>query len=430
MQNILFANPTKFLKIISVGCIVFISFNTFSQDYSRYILNHLSAPEMDGRGYVNKGASRAADFISHQFDSLGLEPISTSYFQSFTLPVNTFPDQMELKVNGRSLKPGIDYLVDPMSGGGSRNDLSLLPINIFKRKQLEKLNKEISTLSNIAVLVEMPDTLSANGKMLFMQTVYLIAEQWPVIISSEEKLTWAVSSKSVSNPVFIIHDLELDKKDKVSFSVDHKLITLKQRNVIAVKKGRKDSGRYLIVCAHYDHLGRMGKDTYFPGANDNASGVAEMLSIAANLRSDTLDHSIVFIAFAGEEAGLKGSTHFVNQALFSIDSIDFVLNLDISGTGDEGITVVNATEFEDKFQMLTHINDSLQLISEIKERGPTANSDHYPFYKRGIPSFFIYTRGGIKAYHDVFDKAETLPFDKAHELVKLYSLFLKELDKQ
>lgn len=427
-QKHLLFYPSLFRLFIVAVFALFPSF-TSSQNYTRYILNELSSSALDGRGYVNDGAKKAADFIAEQFDSLGLEAIDNSYFQSFMLKANTFPNEMNLQVNEDTLRPGIDYLIDPMSGGGIGTDFTLYKVNIYKRKQLEKLNKQIHSLQNVALLIDLPDTLSSNGKMLFMQTIYLLAEQWPVILSTKEKLTWSVSDMSVKKPIFLVYNKTLDTKDNVSFSVNNKVLNLKQRNVIALKKGFNNPNKYLLICAHYDHLGRMGKDTYFPGANDNASGVAEMLAIAANLKSDSLDHSLVFIAFAGEEAGLKGSFHFVKEALLPLDSIKFVLNLDISGTGDEGITVVNANEFDSEFHLLNEINDSLNLIPNIKARGPTANSDHYPFYEKGIPSFFIYTRGGIKAYHDVFDKAETLPLDKADELLTLYSLFLKKLDQ-
>jgi Zn-dependent M28 family amino/carboxypeptidase len=173
----------------------------------------------------------------------------------------------------------------------------------------------------------------------------------------------------------------------------------------------------------------MGQDTYFPGANDNASGVAEMLALAAAFEKVPLKHNLLFIAFAGEEAGLLGSTFYVNNPLVPLDSTDFVLNLDLSGTGDEGITLVNGSVYEKEYALLDSLNTELNAVASVKKRGPAANSDHYPFYVKGVPSFFIYTRGGIKAYHDIYDKSETLPLDKADELLRLYKAFFIALDK-
>lgn len=410
--------------------ILFLSLSANAQNYHRYIVDTLAASGMDGRGYVNEGSQKAANFIAHQFDSLGLLPYGETYYQGFTMVANTFPGDLTLNINEKTLIPGVDYLVDPRSGGGSGKGFSVKPINIFSRKQLQKLNKNINSLNETILLIELPDTLSVNGRSMFMQTVYLLCEQWPVLLISNEKLTWSVANKALGNPLFIIKDISISKRDKISYSVEQKLNKFREKNVIAYKKGLNKSGRYLIISAHYDHLGRMGSETYFPGANDNASGVAEMLSIGRAIINIPLDHSILFIAFAGEEAGLIGSQYFVDHPIFPLDSIDFVLNLDLSGTGDEGITVVNASVYEKEFNELVAINDSIEATIDIKKRGPAANSDHYPFYAKGVPSFFVYTRGGIKAYHDIFDKSETLPLNNMEELVLLYKEFLLYLDKK
>ena len=71
------------------------------------------------------------------------------------------------------------------------------------------------------------------------------------------------------------------------------------------------------------------------------------------------------------------------------------------------------------------INDQNKLLPAINERGKAANSDHYWFTEHGVPSFFMYTQGGIKAYHDVFDKAATLPMDHYENLLKLLEEFVK-----
>jgi hypothetical protein len=409
-------------------CLVFFHSPSSAQQYQRYLVDTLCSPSFDGRGYVNQGAEKAADFIRHQFDSLALKPIAHSYFQEFDMKVNTFPGKMNLSIAGNELIPGQDYMVSPLSGSGKGSDFQLKEISIYKPKQLDKLLKNIDKLKQTVLLIRLPDSLSANGNSLTMQTVYLLCEQWPIMLLSDKKLSWSVSDMNLANPLFILNDPTLSAKAKVSFEVDAKKINVAQRNVIAIKKSTNPHAKYLVISAHYDHLGRMGQATYFPGANDNASGVAELLALAALIDSIQFDHHIVFIAFAGEEAGLIGSQYFVEHPLFPLDSIDFLLNLDISGTGDEGITVVNASKFPDEYALLVSINSSENAVADIASRGPAANSDHYPFYEKGVPSFFIYTRGGIKAYHDIYDRAETLPLTKAEDLLSLYSAFLLALD--
>ena len=197
---------------------------------------------------------------------------------------------------------------------------------------------------------------------------------------------------------------------------------------MAIVKGTANNQKYLMITAHYDHLGRMGSETVFPGANDNASGVAEMLALAAYFAKNPLQKNILFVAFTGEEAGLVGSKYFANNSPVPLDSIDFVLNLDLSGTGDEGITVVNATLYPKLFDQLVDLNSQGNFVVKVKKRGPAANSDHYYFTENGVPAFFIYTLGGIKAYHDVYDLRETLPLTEVADLQQLYIQFFEYLD--
>ena len=89
------------------------------------------------------------------------------------------------------------------------------------------------------------------------------------------------------------------------------------------------------------------------------------------------------------------------------------------GTGEEGITVVNATIFPKEFALLKQVNDQNHYLAKVASRGKAANSDHYWFSEKGVPAIFIYTMGGIKAYHDVFDVSKTLPLNEYNHLFKL-----------
>lgn len=98
------------------------------------------------------------------------------------------------------------------------------------------------------------------------------------------------------------------------------------------------------------------------------------------------------------------------------------------GTGDEGITVVNGAIFHIPFNDMVRINDSLHLLKQVKPRGATSNSDHYFFYSHHVPSFFIYTMGGIKAYHDIYDRRETLPLTDFDNVFKLLLNFTDDIN--
>ena len=173
----------------------------------------------------------------------------------------------------------------------------------------------------------------------------------------------------------------------------------------------------------------MGDSVYFPGANDNASGTSMMLDFVkhySNIKNRP-KCKIAFVAFAGEEAGLHGSEYFVNNPMIPLNRIKFLINLDLVGTGDEGIMVVNATEHPTQFKTMEKINKEKKYFGNIGQRGKAKNSDHWHFSENGVKCFFIYTLGGISAYHDIYDRAETLPLTKYENLFRLIRDFVSEL---
>lgn len=145
-----------------------------------------------------------------------------------------------------------------------------------------------------------------------------------------------------------------------------------------------------------------------------------MLTLMKYYSENPGKYNMVFIAFAGEEAGLLGSEFYVQHPFFPLKQIRFLFNLDLQGTGEEGATIVNATVFKKEFALLEAINAKEKYLTQIKQRGEAANSDHYYFTKAGVPSFFMYTMGGSKAYHDINDKPEAISmyaFDKVTTLL-------------
>lgn len=172
----------------------------------------------------------------------------------------------------------------------------------------------------------------------------------------------------------------------------------------------------------------MGNEVFFPGANDNASGIALLLNLAANYsQKEPPKKTIVFMAFGAEEAGILGSKFFTENPTLPLSKINFVVNLDLLGTGSEGITVVNGAVYEKEFKMLQQINKDNNYLVAVKKRGKAANSDHYWFSEKGVPAVFIYTLGGIRAYHDVYDVSATLPLTEFEDCFRLIRDFIDEL---
>jgi aminopeptidase YwaD len=396
------------------------------------ITKTLCSSEFHGRGYVNKGDSIAAEFIAAEFKKIGLKPLKKSYFQSFNLNVNTFPNEMTLQHNGRTLLPGVHYLVDPASAGG-KVELRPKLISIETALNVEQLIEEIKSISNgkeyNAIALDFRK-LSADTLKKVAGLTEELAGILPVFEIMDRKFTWSVADKQLKNPLIQIQDSIFSARSNFSISIDARMLNnYTSRNVLAYLPAKKKTKKTVIYSAHYDHLGRMGAETYFPGANDNASGTAMLLSMANFFKEHPVDYNILFIAFAGEEAGLLGSKYFVEHPLIQLKTIAFLLNLDIMGSGEDGITVVNATLFDQEFKDLQAINTEKNLLKQVKSRGPAANSDHYWFTQMGVPAFFIYTMGPNKNYHDVFDTQANLSFVEYDDITTLLVEFTKRLKR-
>ena len=268
-----------------------------------------------------------------------------------------------------------------------------------------------------------------SGKLTQTDTATWVNAQHRIIVNVKDKLTWSVSTE-VANYTMIDVDRKAvsGKLNHIKVDIDNKFIpAFETENVAAMVQGTAVPDSFIYITAHYDHLGGMGKHTYFPGANDNASGIALMLNLARYYALHPPRYSMVFIAFSAEEAGLLGSKYYTENPLSPLQKIKFLINTDLAGTGSEGITVVNATEFPNQFALMNQINDKEKLLVKINARGKAANSDHYFFTEKGVPAFFFYTLGGIKAYHDVFDKSVTLPLTSHTQLFHLLIKFNEAL---
>ncbi|MBL4667749.1 MAG: M20/M25/M40 family metallo-hydrolase [Flavobacteriales bacterium] len=249
------------------------------------------------------------------------------------------------------------------------------------------------------------------------------------IIFIEDKLTQHLSGTYNDFGVLHIKREKIKRSyKKITLEVDQKFIrNYQSQNVIAYVEGTEYPDSFIVLSAHYDHLGMMGNKVYFPGANDNASGVAMLLNFANYYAQNKPKKSITFIAFGAEEAGLIGSKHFVENPLVSLGKINFVFNMDLMGTGSEGAMIVNGRVFEKQYASLLKINKNKEYLLTIKKRGRAANSDHYWFSENNVPAFFMYLMGGISAYHDVDDIAKTLPLTKFENTFRLIRDFVDGL---
>jgi len=411
-------------KYILLTFLLFFQFKGNSQDikYARNILETLCSPSFHGRGYAFSGDKVAAEFIEKEFKSIGLKSFGEDYFQYFNINVNTFPGDMMVKIGGQELAAGADFQIDPNSRGREgKFKVCRIKKEDLKKGKLDKLLSK-SDFSKKNVIVLDPEGIEDDkDKREFKGLGLYLSDYANVIYLSDEKFTWSVGREQ---KVYSFIEIKREKFPVKTKSVELKIENqfrknYETQNIVGYFKGTIDTDSFLVFSAHYDHLGRMGKDVYIPGANDNGSGMSMMLDLAKHYAANPPKYNMVFIAFGAEEVGLVGSKHFTENPTFDIKKIKFLINVDLVGTGEKGITVVNGSIFKNHFDDLVALNKKGDYLSRVKIRGGAANSDHYWFTLQNIPSFFIYTMGGIAAYHDINDRPETLPFTEYEDLIKL-----------
>lgn len=422
-------------KIVFLSFICLYAVTSFAQkEVASQHITALSSPQMYGRGYVHNGIGIAAQYIDSCFASYKLLQYKglQGYRQLVTYDVNTFPGAMTLCINDTiDLVPGVDFLVasySPASEAKSNDLVQTTKLRIANGKLAGvKVQQKIMVL-NERVYNSTDERIDKITKGLTALS-YQKNQFKAVVEISNSKLTWDVSERVGTFPYFYVNSERVPATvSSISYTVEQKFLPkYKTYNICGYIPGTVYPDSLIVLTAHYDHLGMMGSKTMFPGANDNASGVAMLLTLAEYYAQNPPQKTIVFVALTGEEIGLKGSFAFLENPPFLLKNINFLVNIDLAGTGDDGIQVVNSTIFKQKSAILDSLNVQYAYMPAIKKRGEACISDHCPFYMKGVPSFFIYTLGGIQAYHDVYDKPETLPLTRFNEYNSLLKGFIGRL---
>ncbi len=390
-------------------------------------IEKLCSKAFKGRGYTFDGDRKADDYISKSLKKSGL----TVSHHGFSFSTNTFSGAMELSINDKDIIAGKEFIVAPSSPSISGR-FPLVEYSVDNT--IEHIITDIKTGKRSQILLFDDALIKKESKEKQQQFRQLLKELQVngrsvckgIIIKNCNKLTY--SSSQTQDKLALIYTLRNDLKtgETATFNIEAEFKKqYRSQNIFTQIKGENTDSFYVFT-AHYDHLGTMGKQVYFPGANDNASGTAFLLDLARYYSVNKPKYSIYFIFFSGEEIGLLGSTAFVKDEVLNLNKIKFLLNFDLLGTGEEGIQIVNSSLYTKEYELFKSINDSKHYIPKIKKRGAACNSDHCPFHNEGAKSFFIYTLGGIKAYHDVYDIPETLPLTEFNDIQTLVKDFIKK----
>ena len=461
----------RYLLIILAGCLLTSCTRNNPEITSDELYAHISrlaSDRLGGRLTGTEGDSLAAEYIRKELLSYGLVPFVDDGFQRFRVTSSLVTgDGNMMSVDGKKMIIGSDFSPSSISenaeieapvvfaGYGIRlkndtidwDDYSGLDVTgkwVMLLRADPDINGSGTAFAEITgdrSKVMIARDMGAAGVLLVSGVEYDQSDEFEPLGRAEYpagipviRIKREVASLILSDTGYSIEELEntINKHRSpygkntgsiVSAVTDLKRETAGTRNVAMVLPGEDPvfKNEYLIIGAHYDHLGSggAGSSSRTPdtvavhyGADDNASGIAMMLELAQKFANGnkTLSRSIVFIAFSAEEMGLLGARHFIENMPVSASSVNAMINLDMVGRLKDTrvLQVGGAGTAAGMKYILTELNDTSRIILTISDEG-YGPSDHSVFYGADIPVLFVST-GAHLDYHTPKDTEDRINY--------------------
>jgi hypothetical protein len=457
-------------------------------------VKYLASPELKGRATGSPELEKAAGYIAGLFKSFGLKPVSgNDYLQPFTVtvnahlgPANSF--SAEDAGSAATLHDGRDYVPFSFSSsakvsgqvvfagyGITANDLHYddyagldvkdKVVLILRHQPQENNDKSVfgKDLTSHATFAEK----ASNAKVHGARGVILINDT-PAHPKETDKLLefGTATGPTDSGVVFVqaketdavawfkaegrdLHQIEADiDKDlkprsfalskltvNLSVDVEHDVKTV--HNVEAYLPGT--TSEYVIIGAHYDHLG-LGDEhslapsqigTIHPGADDNASGTAGVIELARwYSHQPKPKRGILFMTFAGEELGLLGSSYYVNHPLLPLKDAVAMVNMDMIGRIRDGKVYVNGTGTGSTLpKLINELPPPPGFKFDLSENLGYGGSDHMSFTIKSVPVLFFFS-GLHGDYHKPSDTADKINAPDAAKLLGYVSEVVDQLDSE
>jgi hypothetical protein len=455
-------------------------------DANQYLedIKYLASDQLKGREDGTPELDKAGEYIAKQFRSFGLRPAGDGgrYLQPFQVTTSTRPGQanrfvysegphqaslkfdtefrpLSLSANGNAAGQVVfagygitapEYGYDDYSGLDVRNKLVLIlrhepqefdEKSIFAGRiytnhaQVESkaVNARAHGASAVVFVSDSPthhsesDDIEKLGRAVgpgdagipFVQVKTQVADEWLRLAGhSLEEVVKGIDTdlrpRSFALPASLRLDISVDLLRK-SHAVS---------NVVGYLPGASDE--YVIVGAHYDHVGLGNqysmepskKGTVHPGADDNASGTAGVIELARWFAKQPKHRrGILFIAFAGEEFGLLGSNHFVEAPALPLEKAVTMINLDMIGRLREGKLYMGGVGNASMFKpLIDALNRDAKFDIDDADADGYGSSDQYSFTPRQIPTLFFFT-GMHPDYHRPSDTWDKIDAPAAAQLV-------------
>ena len=396
------------MKKILLLILAVITVQLNAQDLAHYqkIVKELSSAKYQGRGYAEDGANKAGKWIAKEFAKVGADEVTC---QPFTLNINTFPGKMDVRVDGKKLTPGVDFTLREFNPG-LKGEFKLYYVDMENFDE-EKMLADLATPEYEGAMVVCDFMFTYKHTKAFRKLASKKdCSNVGMVYTWEEPLKFYKAYGEVVREkpiIWVKPDFPKDAKT-IKVNMENKFLeNYECFNVIAKVEGNRHDSCYVFT-AHYDHLGKLGKKTYYPGAHDNASGTAAVITFAAHYAKNKPEFDMYFIAFSGEDANLRGSDWYVEHPVVPLSQIKFLFNLDmIADNNPKQYCEFNDVAM-DGYALFEKINAEKGYFEALDRHELDENSDHWPFAKKNVPVVFFMNEHGdaYKNYHTVFDTYE------------------------
>ncbi|HEY8660967.1 MAG TPA: M20/M25/M40 family metallo-hydrolase [Hanamia sp.] len=410
-------------------------------------ISYLASDQLEGRRTGTPGEKLAYEYLSGQFEKTGLIPKgdNKSYIQAFEVNEGKqILPSTHLIINDDTLEVDKDFFPFIFSSNGKVEALVSpaisekgMPWFLDIKDMLEEnqnnphfdledaiKNKAIEFAQKGASEVIVYNSGNKNEELKFEGKSKIAAIKIPVVF-----ITKAAAKKYFS-----------DKSSNLELAMQIAIGDKKRtgHNVI----GYIDNGaaHTIILGAHYDHLGYgedhnslwTGKPEIFNGADDNASGTASVLELAKLIKkSKYKNNNFLFICFSGEELGLFGSKHFIENPTIPLNDVNYMINCDMVGRLNDSTHIITIGGFGTSpvwGNILPEKTKSFDVKFDSSGIGP---SDQTSFYLKNIPVLFFFT-GTHKDYHKPTDDVDKINFTGEFRIIEyIYNIINKtnKLDK-
>jgi uncharacterized protein len=408
----------------------------------------LAGQRFAGRQAGSPGGAAAGDYIAARFKALGLLPAGEdgSYFQSFEVPYSSPSGMPSLEVwrKGSAVRGDFRLLQDfaIVAGGYAGPGEVQAAVTWVDDCQPEDFRRT-DVVGKVVFCLREPGVdadrnaieYGAAGLLLLnddpdrpLDFAYprfepLVPQPIPVVLVGPRVSTALLAGSGIS-----LQDLELSSAPRELESEVHLRVDLEGheacqqgtclgRNVLGWLPGSDPgfSDQVIVLSAHYDHMGASPDGTYWPGANDDASGVAVLLEIARVWQEQGYvpKRSVLFAAWDAEELGLLGSKAYVANPTLPRDSITAVIQLDMVGAGGPLLAVGG----EERLAALVERNAAAYGVESVV--GDFGRSDHVSFLERGFDAVLLiwYGEDGLAAgYHRPSDTPGSIDLERLQQV--------------